>query len=145
MSRVQDVLNAKGSTVVATIELRATVLEATVKMHERHIGALVVLNGDDIVGIFTERDLLNRVVAVGREPSETFVRDVMTPRVAVCTRDTTLSACRTAMTRNKMRHLPVVEDGRLIGIISSGDILARELEDQEETIRYLHEYMHGTI
>ena len=144
MSRVQDVLNTKGSDV-ATIRLDANVLDAARGMHERHIGALVVLDGGNIVGIFTERDLLNRVVAVGRDPSATQVRDVMTARVAICTRDTTLSACRTAMTRNKMRHLPVVEDGRLIGIISSGDILARELEDQEETIRYLHEYMHGTI
>ena len=104
---------------------------------------MVVQNAGKIAGIFTERDLLNRVVATGLDPAATPVRDVMTTKLAVCTRDTTIEECRSAMTRNKMRHLPVVESGSLVGIISSGDILSRELVDQEETIRYLHEYMHG--
>jgi CBS domain-containing protein len=143
MSYVRDVLREKGRDV-ATIAPYETVLAAVQKMHERRVGAVVVVVDDvQIVGIFTERDLLNRVVAVGKEPPATPVEEVMTDRVAACTPDTTLAACRTAMTKNKMRHLPVVDDGQLVGIISSGDILARELADQDETIRYLHEYMHG--
>lgn len=144
MSRVRDVLRRKGSSVV-TVPVSATALDAAHRMHERHIGAVIVLDDDRIAGIFTERDLLNRVVAVDRDPADTPVAEVMTEKVAVCSPDTTLEECRTAMTRNKMRHLPVMEEGRLIGIISSGDILARELQEQEETIRYLHEYMHGQV
>lgn len=145
MSLVRDVLNRKGDRghEVTTIESSAVTLEAAKQMRERHIGALVVMEGEKIVGIFSERDLMNRVVAAGKDPATTPVRDVMTAKVAFCTRDTTVESCRTAMSRNRMRHLPVVEGGKLVGIISSGDILSRELVDHEETIRYLHEYMHG--
>ena len=142
MSLVRAVLERKGSEV-ATIDVGASALDAAKRMHERHIGALVVMDGEQVAGIFTERDLLNRVVAVAKDPAGTVVRDVMTAKVAACTCDTTVEECRSAMTKNKMRHLPVVEGGKLVGIISSGDILARELVDQEETIRYLHEYMQG--
>lgn len=142
MSRVRNVLEAKGSDV-CTIEPDKTVLDAASMMNECHIGALMVLEGDKIAGIFTERDVLNRVVAKRRDPAKTLIREVMTSKVAACKPDTTLAECRTAMTKNRIRHLPVVEKGKLLGMISSGDILARELEDQEETIRYLHEYMQG--
>lgn len=142
MALVQHVLETKG-TAVWTIDKDRTARDAARLMHERHIGSVIVMSGDIILGIFTERDLMNRVVAEDRDPKSTRVADVMTGRIAICSRDTTLEACRSAMTRNKIRHLPVVEDGKLLGIISSGDILARELKDQEETIRYLHEYMLG--
>ena len=142
MSFVRDVLAIKSGDV-ATIDRDATVLEAARRMRERHIGCLVVMSAERIVGIFTERDMLYRIVAAERDPAATRVCDVMTDRVAFCASDTPLSACRTAMTRNRIRHLPVVEDGSLRGMISSGDILARELEDQQETIRWMHEYMHG--
>jgi CBS domain-containing protein len=142
MSLVRHVLEGKGS-AVWTVRKEQTALEAAKLMHEKHIGSVVVMSGDVVVGIFTERDLMNRVVAEQRDPSQAKVIDVMTGRIAICTRDTTLEACRSAMTKNKMRHLPVVEDGKLLGIISAGDILARELKDQEETLKYLHEYMVG--
>ncbi len=142
MSLVRHVLSHKGSEV-AVIDRNATVFDAAKRMMERRIGSLVVMESDSIEGIMTERDLLNRVIAVGKYPAKTKVAEVMTERVAFCTRDTTLEACRTVMTNHKLRHLPVVEDNKLMGIISSGDILARELKDQEETIRYLHEYMQG--
>src|SRR5262245_3277145 len=125
MSRVRDVLGTKGHDV-ATIELEAAVFEAVTIMHRRHIGSVVVIKAEEIVGIFTERDLMNRVVAAGRDARATAVKDVMTPRVAFCEPETPLSQCRTAMSRNRIRHLPVLEDGKLVGIISSGDIMARE-------------------
>ncbi len=142
MSLVSDILNKKGASVT-TIDLGSTARDAADTMHRHHIGSVVIVNDGKIAGIFTERDLLNRVVAPGLDPAATPVRDVMTSKLAVCTRDTTIEECRGVMSRSKMRHLPVVENGDLIGIISSGDILSRELVDQEETIRYLHEYMHG--
>lgn len=143
MSLVRDVLNKKG-TGVTTLDLGATAHDAAEMMHRNHIGSVVIVDDGKIAGIFTERDLLNRVVAPGLDPAATPVRDVMTTKLAVCARDTTIEECRGVMTRSKLRHLPVVENGDLIGIISSGDILSRELVDQEETIRYLHEYMHGS-
>lgn len=142
MPKVRDLLKRKGSDVV-TIDLEATVLDAAKKMNERRIGAVVVMQGEKIVGIFTERDVMNRVVAPLRDPAATRVRDVMTAKVAFCTPETPLEECRTAMTRHKIRHLPVVEDNKLAGLLSSGDLLARELAAQDETIRYLHEYMQG--
>jgi len=142
MSLVSNILEKKGKHVI-TVPRSATVLDAARKMHQHHVGAVLVMDESRIVGIFTERDLLNRVVAVEKDPAATPVSEVMTDRVAVCTAATTLEECRAAMTRNKMRHLPVMDGDRLVGIITSGDILARELQDQEETIRYLHEYMLG--
>lgn len=142
MSRVIDILNIKG-TDVCTIDHRKSALEAARLMHVRHIGSVLVMRDGTIAGIFTERDLMNRIVAEQRDAAKTPVSEVMTERITCCTPDTTLAACRSAMTKNRMRHVPVIEDGKLVGIISSGDILARELEDTEETLRYLHEYISG--
>ena len=142
MSTVKDVLTTKGGDV-ATVTIQDSVMDAIKKMHDRRIGAVVVMDGEQIAGIFTERDVLNRVVYTGLNAATAKVRDVMTAKVAFCVKNTTLEACRTVMTRHKLRHLPVVENGKLVGIISSGDILARELKDQEETIKFLHEYMQG--
>jgi len=142
MSLVRDVLAAKDSDV-CTIGPDKTVLDAAALMNHCRIGAVVVIDGDKIVGIFTERDVMNRVVAEEKDAATTAIRDVMTTKVAFCEQDTTLEACRGVMTKHKIRHLPVVEDGKLRGMISSGDILARRLLEHEETIKYLHEYMHG--
>lgn len=142
MSLVRDVLAGKDSDV-CTIGPDKTVLDAAALMNHRRIGAVVVIDGDKIVGIFTERDVMNRVVADKKDAATTMIREVMTTKVAFCEQDTTLEACRGVMTKHKIRHLPVVEDGKLRGMISSGDILARRLQEHEETIKYLHEYMHG--
>jgi len=96
-----------------------------------------------VIGIFTERDVLMRVVAEGLEPARTTVGEIMTSPVACCHPDTTLEECVTVITEKRHRHLPVVEDGRLCGIISSGDLLAQQVRNQETTITYLKEYLHG--
>ena len=142
MPTAQTVLDKKG-TDVATISRKAMVLDAATLMNERKIGALVVTDEDRVVGMFTERDVLNRIVAAGKVPSETPVGDVMTSPMACCRRDTRLAECKSVMTDKRIRHLPVVEDGNLYGMISSGDILATESDDQKATIEYLHEYLYG--
>lgn len=142
MPTAQSILDKKG-TDVATVDVRATVLDAAKLMNARHIGAVVATSGEKVVGIFTERDILNRVVAAGRDPAQTRVEQVMTAPMACCKRDTRLAECRAIMSQKRIRHLPVVENGRLYGMISSGDILASEVEDQQMTIEYLHEYLHG--
>jgi len=142
MPTAQTILERKGGDV-ATVDRDASVLDAAKVMNARHIGALVVHSGERIVGIFTERDILNRVVAAGRDPGDVKVGDVMTAPMACARRDTKLSECRTVMTAKRIRHLPVVEDGKLYGMISSGDIIATEVQDKQATIEYLHEYLHG--
>jgi CBS domain-containing protein len=142
MPKALTILEKKGPDV-ATVDRAATVLDAAKLMNQRRIGALVVTAGDKVVGIFTERDILNRVVAAGSEPSRTKVGDVMTSPMACCRRDTRLAECKAVMSQKRIRHLPVVEEGKLFGIISIGDIMASEVADQQATIEYLHEYLYG--
>jgi len=140
---VQDVLDRKGKHVV-TISPDDTVLMAAHRMNENRIGALVVCEPTrGCVGIFTERDVLRRVLAEGRSPDTTRVAHVMTTPVTCCKPDTSLEECREVMTNKRLRHLPVVDGTMLVGIISIGDLLAMEVETQQSTIEYLHTYMNS--
>ncbi len=141
MPTAQDIL-AKKSDDVAIIEEEATVKEAAKIMSDRRIGSLVVGRREKVVGIFTERDVLCRVVALHLDPLETIVKDVMTTPVACCQPTTKLAECRSVMTEKRIRDLPVVGENRLIGMISSGDILAREYGEQQQTIEYMYEYLY---
>jgi CBS domain-containing protein len=142
MSSVHKLLAKKGNHVYRISE-QATVLEAARMMNEHRIGALVVMNAERLVGIFTERDILCRVVAEQRDPAKTTVEQVMTSPVACCTPQTTRDECRAVMRERRLRHLPVVDDGRLVGMISIGDLNDAEQADQEQTIQYLTEYVLG--
>jgi CBS domain-containing protein len=127
----------------ALVEHTAAVLAAAEVMSHRHVGAVVVTNGDKVVGIFTERDLLNRVVARSLDPAKTRVDSVMTTPVHCCTPDTTRVECTAVMRSRNIRHLPVVEHGRMVGMVSIRDILEDVTAEQEQTIQSLYEYLHG--
>ncbi len=142
MPKAQTILDRKGVDV-ATASRDSSVLDAAKLMNERRIGAVVVTDAEHVVGIFTERDILCRVVAESVDASKILVGDVMTSPMACCRRETPLSECRAIMTQKRIRHLPVVEDDVLYGIISSGDLLATEVVDQQSTIEYLHQYLYG--
>lgn len=142
MSTVQSVLSKKGGQVV-TIGATDTALVAATLMNERGIGGLVVLEGGRVAGMFTERDILRRIVAMRRDPATTPVREVMTSPVAYCRRETTLDECRAVMTEKRIRHLPVVDETGVCGIVTIGDLMAHEVNDQEATIQYLNEYIFG--
>lgn len=142
MTTVQTILDKKG-TFVATIGPDDTVLTAARRMNDRRIGALMVMDGDKVKGIFTERDILTRVVAEQRDPAATRVGDVMTTEMAVCPAETPLADCRAQMTSRRIRHLPIVEGDRLLGIITSGDIMAHESAEQQETIEHLNQYVYN--
>ena len=141
MSTVQHILERKGQHVHSVAEDQS-VLAAAALMNAHRIGAVVVTRGDAVVGIFTERDILNRVVAAQRDPAGTLVRDVMSSPVACCAPETTTQECRSVMRSRRLRHLPVVLDGRLVGIVSIGDVLEHADADQSATIQYLYEYMY---
>lgn len=142
MTAVQDILAEKGR-FVACIQKSASVLEAAREMNARRIGALVAMDGDAIAGIITERDVLMKVVAAQRDPQIVTVADVMSTPVACCKPQTTVAECRGVMTSKRIRHLPVVDNGKLVGIITIGDIMAREVADHQETIEYLQQYIQG--
>jgi CBS domain-containing protein len=145
MATVRDILARKGPQVWS-LSGEATVLHAAQFMTEHKIGALLVLEGEHIAGMFSERDILQRVVAQGRNPAQTAVSDVMTAEVACCTPDTTLEEARGAMKNRRIRHLPVVDgDERLLGLISIGDLNALQAAHQEQTIFLLNEYLYGRV
>ena len=142
MATVQAVLARKGGRVVSA-GVADSVLTAATLMNERGIGGLVVLDGDRVAGMFTERDILRRVVAMRRDPATTLLRDVMTTPVAYCRRETTLEECRAVMTEKRIRHLPVMDDQGVCGIVTIGDLMAQEVTDHAATIQYLNEYFFG--
>ena len=123
--------------------LADSALKAATLMNERGIGGLVVLDGGRVAGMFTERDILRRVVAMRRDPATTPVREVMTSPVAYCRLETTLDECRAVMTDKRIRHLPVVDEKGVCGIVTIGDLMAHDVTDQQATIQYLNEYIFG--
>jgi CBS domain-containing protein len=121
-----------------------SVLQATRLMNEWGIGALVVINQQKIIGIFTERDVLRRVVAMQRAPERTMVGEVMTSDVICCSPRMLIEEAREIMMDQRVRHLPVVnDDGEPVGMLSIGDLNAHEVHEQQRQIGNLHEYLYG--
>ena len=142
MFTIRDVLAKKG-TDVATISPESTALDAADLMNERRIGALCVVEGETLVGVFTERDLLNRVVSRKRDPATTKVAEVLTSSVITCGPRGTIEDCATVMSHRHVRHLPVVEGTKLVGIVSTGDLMALQVAEKQAFIEDLYEYLHG--
>jgi CBS domain-containing protein len=137
---VNELLRHKGSTV-HTIGPGASVLEAARVMNQHRIGALLVLENDSPVGIITERDILTRIVAEERAPARTPVRDIMTRDLITCSCRCSLNDLRALMRENRIRHIPIIENGRLAGMISIGDVNAAEEQTLVETITHLETYI----
>ncbi len=140
MANAQKIIAEKGDDVV-TISPEATVLEGAKLMNERRIGALVVLEGEKLVGMFTERDLMLRIVAAQRNPATTKISEVMTTTVACASPETILDELRCVIRDKRIRHIPVIKDGKVRGLISIGDLNRVEQDVQERTIQYLEQYM----
>jgi CBS domain-containing protein len=145
VNTVKSILADKGSHVWS-VGPGATVLDAALLMNEHKIGALVVMEGGRLAGIFTERDVLRRVVGEARDPARTQVADVMSGEVVCCSPETTLEEARGVMKNRRIRHLPVLDaDGRLLGLVSIGDLNARMEHAQEQHIHLLNEYLYGRV
>lgn len=138
--KVSAILADKGSSV-ATVAPGATVAEAVALMNERSIGSLLVTEGERLVGIFTERDVLRRVVAARRDPDQTLVRDVMTDDLIVISPTTEVEDAMRIVTDRRCRHLPVVEGRKLVGMISIGDLTRWTIRHQQAEIQDLVSYM----
>lgn len=145
MPTVSDVLSSKGMSRVHSIAPSASVLDAVEKMNQHKIASLLVMEEGQILGIFTERDVLQRVVGQLLRPAETPVGEVMTRDVVCIERHTDLDDVSTLMKERRIRHLPVCDGGQVIGMISIGDVNAMHTSRQEATLHYLNEYIYGRV
>ncbi|MEX2122690.1 MAG: CBS domain-containing protein [Woeseia sp.] len=142
MKLVCHLLDSKGRDVVA-IAPEASVLEAIRLMSEKAIGALVVMDGDTLAGIVTERDYARKVILKGRASDTTPVRDIMTVDVVTTSSNESVEKCMNTVTDRRIRHLPVVDNGKLSGMISIGDLVKAIIADQQHAIEQLEHYISG--
>ena len=139
MTSIRQILARKSDVFSVTPE--TTVFDALRLMEQKNIGALLVVSGERLVGIFSERDYARRMILHGRASRDTPVREVMTDDVFVISPDANAGECMVHMTDRHIRHLPVVEAGKLVGVISIGDVVRAVLDEREHTIRELHGYI----
>ena len=142
MVRVRQLLARKGNEVWS-IEDEDPVLEAIQLMADKHIGALPVLRNGELVGVVSERDYARKVILLGRSSAETPVWQIMSSPVVTVGPDEDARKCMEVMTHRRIRHLPVVEDGRMVGVISIGDLVRAVIEEQEYTIEQLEKFIAG--
>ncbi len=143
MKTVAEILKAKGDSTVHAIEPTATVFDAVQLMAQKNIGAVLVMKQDRIVGILTERDYARKVVLMARSSKDTPLRDIMTTSVIYVRPDQTSEECMALMTENRMRHLPVMDKGKLVGLISIGDLVKGIISEQKFIIEQLEHYITG--
>jgi CBS domain-containing protein len=142
VSTVSQILQNKGNKIFQ-IEATATVFEAIKAMVEANVGALLVTDGDQIIGIMTERDYLRRVTLEGRTDKEARVEEIMSSPLIYVTPDASIEECMALMTDRRIRHLPVVEGEDVVGLVSIGDLVKFQTKEQSFRIQYLTEYITG--
>jgi CBS domain-containing protein len=142
MKLVKHLLDAKGHDVLS-ISPDATVLDAVKLMAEKSVGALLVMDGERLAGIVTERDYARKVILKGRASDDTPVRDIMTRDMVTTSSDSNIQVCMNQVTDSRIRHLPVVDNGKVTGIISIGDLVKAIIADQQEEIDQLGQYISG--
>ncbi len=142
MKLVRHILDSKGNEIWHTTS-GDSVLDAIKLMAEKKIGALLVMDEDNLSGIVSERDYARKVILQGKSSRETPVKDIMTAEVTVISPQETVEKCMTLMTEKRMRHLPVVEDGKVIGIVSIGDLVKAIIAEQQFQIEQLESYIAG--
>ena len=140
MITVKQILDEKGSSAW-TIVPDAKVIDALKLMAEKEVGALIVMEGEEIVGIISERDYARKIILKGRHSQDTPVRDIMSTHIYGVNLDTTVDECMALMTDKRMRHLPVCKDGRLAGIVSIGDVVKLKLALAESEAAQMRQYL----
>jgi CBS domain-containing protein len=142
MTQVAEILVEKGRGLLK-IDADASILEAVEQMVEANVGSLLVTESGEVAGIVTERDYLRRVVVEGRTDRETPVREIMSSPLIVVTPQTSVDECMALMTDRRIRHLPVVDAGKVAGIVSIGDVVKFQSRQQSFEIQFLHDYIAG--
>lgn len=142
MKRVKDILDVKGREIYS-IEPDASVYDAMKLMADKEIGSLVVMEGTKLVGLISERDYARKVILMGRSSKSTQVREIMTTRVVYAQPDQNIEECMALVTEKRVRHLPVIDEGRLVGVISIGDLVKSIISEQKFIIEQLERYIRG--
>ena len=140
MKTVRQLLQLKGAGVIS-IAPEASVLEALKLMAERDVGALIVLDGDRLVGMLSERDYARKIILHGKSSKETTIREIMTDKVFHVEPSQTVEQCMQLMTERHIRHLPVLEGDKVVGVISIGDAVKEVISEQQFTIKQLVDYI----
>lgn len=143
MQTVAHILRSKPNQAVCTVAPTATVLEALTLLAEKNIGAVLVMDGENIAGIFSERDYTRKIELNGKSAKSTLVQEIMSSSVICVGLAHSNEQCMAIMTENRIRHLPVVEQNRLTGLISIGDLVKDIISEQQFTIQQLEHYIHG--
>ena len=142
MKLVKHLLDSKGREIISIVQ-DASVFDAIKLMADRSVGSLLVMDGDDLQGIVTERDYARKVIIKGRSSESTPVADIMTTDIVTASADQTVNDCMTLMSERRIRHLPVVIDGKVAGMISIGDLVQAIISDQQQEIEQLGQYISG--
>ncbi|HYB63885.1 MAG TPA: CBS domain-containing protein [Steroidobacteraceae bacterium] len=142
MTTVRKLLEGKGRAIFS-VEPQAAVLDAIRLMAEHHVGALVVMRGAALEGIVSERDYARKVILRGRSSADTPVRDIMSAPVLTVSLDTSVQQCMQLMTDRHVRHLPVLDGARVVGMVSIGDLVKAVIADQQQQIEQLETYIHS--
>ncbi|MDH3216215.1 MAG: CBS domain-containing protein [Candidatus Krumholzibacteria bacterium] len=142
MTTVRQLLEKKRNDVWS-VAPETSVYDAIALMADKSVGALLVMEGSELVGIVSERDYARKVILKGRSSKQTPVRDIMTTKVLYVTPTHSLEECMAIMTEKRIRHLPVLEEGRLLGVFSSGDVIKATISEQEFMIEQLENYIKG--
>jgi len=143
MTTVAEILRSKSNALVFHVSPSDTVLDALRLMAEQGIGAVVVLEGEKLAGIFTERDYARKVALLSRSSGDTPVSDIMTRAVRYVHPTQTAEECMALMTENRLRHLPVLDDGRIVGLVSIGDLVKHVISQQQFVIAQMEQYITG--
>jgi CBS domain-containing protein len=141
-SPIEVIIKKKGNEVYS-VASSASIFEALTLMAEKRIGALVVMNGDELEGIFSERDYARKVILAGRSSREMKVHEIMSSEVVTVELQTTVSECMQHMSKRRCRHLPVVEEGKIVAVVSVGDLVNWLISAQDHAIHDLEDYISG--
>ena len=143
MTTIAQLLNTKGNQVWS-VEPKATIFEALEIMSEKEIGALLVMENGKLTGIFSERDYARKVILKVKSSKETLVGELMTKKVFYIDSQKTINDCMAMMTAKRIRHVPVIEDNQVVGIVTIGDVVNQIISEQEVTINHLENYITGS-
>jgi CBS domain-containing protein len=142
LTRIEDFLKLNNNRQIWTISKDQSVRQALILMSEKNIGAIIIVDNKDFpIGIFSERDYARKVILKGKNSKDTLLDEVMTKELITITRDYKIDQCMEIMTEKKIRHLPVLENKKIVGIISIGDVLKIIIKDQKELINHLHKFI----